>query len=94
MTRDITKYHLDDLGTIRKFHGRNTHERAVVHEEHTRETLEDIARMNDGELHSVDLDPEGLTKFHEENKLAMVDFFAPVSYIDHALFLFSLRISW
>ena len=78
VTKDITKWNLDQHGTQKKFHGRNKHERAVVHEEH-KETLQDIADLNDGELHSTDLSPENLEQFYKDNPLAIVDFFAPVS---------------
>ena len=50
----------------------------MVHEEH-KETLQDIADLNDGELHSTDLSPENLEQFYKDNPLAIVDFFAPVS---------------
>ena len=78
VTKDITKWNLDQEGTQKKFHGRNKHERAVVHEEHE-ETMQDIADLNDGDLHAVDLSAESLEKFHEDNPIAIVDFFAPVS---------------
>lgn len=77
VTKDITKWTLDDTGQKQEFHGRNKHERAVVHEEHEETAMQDIAQANDGELHSTDLTSENSKQFYDENKLAIVDFFAP-----------------
>mmetsp|Transcript_20091 Transcript_20091/g.43614 ORF Transcript_20091/g.43614 Transcript_20091/m.43614 type:complete len:479 (+) Transcript_20091:134-1570(+) len=79
VTKDITKWTIDDEGTRQKFHGRNKHERALAHEDHSKTALQDISNANIGEeLHySTDLSPENLKEFYKEHNLAMVDYFAP-----------------
>ncbi len=76
VTKDITKWRLDDQGEKQKFHGRNTEQRAMKHQEH-KETLRDIANSNAGELHSTDLSPENMKDFYASHPLAIVDFYAP-----------------
>jgi len=76
VTKDITKWRLDDVGQKQKFHGRNTQQRQVKHQEHE-ETLQDIHDSNGGEPHSTDLSPQNSQAFYTAHHLAMVDFYAP-----------------
>lgn len=76
VTKDITKWHIDDRGQKQKFHGRNTQQREVKHQEHE-ETLRDISDSNGGELHSINLTPENLGGFLDAHDVAIVDYFAP-----------------
>eukprot|EP00579_Thalassiosira_antarctica_P028319 CAMPEP_0202002362 /NCGR_PEP_ID=MMETSP0905-20130828/8214_1 /ASSEMBLY_ACC=CAM_ASM_000554 /TAXON_ID=420261 /ORGANISM="Thalassiosira antarctica, Strain CCMP982" /LENGTH=475 /DNA_ID=CAMNT_0048559239 /DNA_START=49 /DNA_END=1477 /DNA_ORIENTATION=- len=77
VTKDITKWRLDDQGQKQKFHGRNTQQRAIKHQEHKETTLLDIVDSNGGELHSTDLNPDNLQEFFNEHKLTIVDYYAP-----------------
>ena len=76
VTKDVTKWSLDHAGQKKKFHGRNKQQKTVTHEEH-KETLQDIAAANEGELHSTDLTPENMKEFYDKHPYAIVDYFAP-----------------
>jgi len=76
VTKDITKWHLDDQGNKRQYHGRNKEQRKVKHEEH-KETLEEIAESNGGEDHAIILSPDNLQEFYKKHNFAIIDYYAP-----------------
>ena len=79
VTKDVTKWNLDDRGRKQKFHGRNTRQRSLEHEKHDGKTaLRDISDSNGGgELHATDLTVDNLEEFYDNHPFAMVDYYAP-----------------
>ncbi|CAB1115551.1 unnamed protein product [Ectocarpus sp. CCAP 1310/34] len=73
MTQNIVKWHTDENGVKREFHGRNKAQEMVKHDEHHRDL--DLAH-EDGE-HAVPLTSSNFKDFIEGNDNVMVDFFAP-----------------
>lgn len=74
MTKDILKWNLNSRGEVKKFHGRNTAERAIQHENHHEAVHKHLAET---EAHALALDPESIKGFLKGYKDAMVDFYAP-----------------
>merc|ERR1719203_2158210 len=80
ITKDVNKWHLDDKGVPRKFHGRNVEQKKVTHQEHEEplhEIVAGISRSNNGQLHSKDLSPDNAKKFYHHHHVAFVDYYAP-----------------
>ncbi|CAN0025498.1 unnamed protein product [Scytosiphon promiscuus] len=73
MTKNIVKWHTDEDGFKREFHGRNKAQDNLKHDDHHRDL--DLAH-EDGE-HAVPLTAATFTDFIEGNDNVMVDFYAP-----------------
>ncbi|CAM9412427.1 unnamed protein product [Ectocarpus sp. 6 AP-2014] len=73
MTQNIVKWHTDENGVKREFHGRNKAQEMVKHDDHHRDL--DLAH-EDGE-HAVPLTSSNFKDFIQGNDNVMVDFFAP-----------------
>ncbi|CAM9927755.1 unnamed protein product [Pylaiella littoralis] len=73
MTQNIVKWHTDDNGFKREFHGRNKAQENLKHDDHHRDL--DLAH-EDGE-HAVPLTGENFKDFVDGNDHVMVDFYAP-----------------
>jgi len=73
ITKNIEKWHLDESGEKRGFHGRNREQREIKHEEH------EDADEYDGEPgdHPIELDAEIYSKFLDKYPLVFVNFYAP-----------------
>eukprot|EP00752_Nemacystus_decipiens_P014202 g12631.t1 len=72
-TKNIVKWHTDENGVKREFHGRNKAQDVLKHDDHHRDL--DLAH-EDGE-HAVPLTMANFKDFVEGNDNVMVDFYAP-----------------
>ncbi|CAN0274678.1 unnamed protein product, partial [Ectocarpus sp. 8 AP-2014] len=70
MTQNIVKWHTDENGVKREFHGRNKAQEMVKHDDHHRDL--DLAH-EDGE-HAVPLTSSNFNDFIQGNDNVMVDF--------------------
>jgi len=80
ITKDVTRWHLDEQGARRKFHGHNTKPKPVKHERHEESLEEILAALTDEDgnrWHSAELTPDNIDKFYQRHPVAFVDFFAP-----------------
>jgi len=73
VTKDVTKWRLDDAGRKQKFHGHKITQR----QEHEETSAPDVPDSNGGGPHSTDLTPQNSRAFHAAHHWAMVDFYAP-----------------
>jgi len=73
ITKNVEKWHLDEGGEKRGFHGRNREQREIKHEIHPDE------EEYEGEVgeHPVEITPDTYKKFLGDYPLAFINFYAP-----------------
>jgi thiol-disulfide isomerase/thioredoxin len=79
VTKNVEKWQLDSNGDRRIYSGRNRPVRDLVHEQHSKDTLEGIQRkIEEEENHAIELTDEASYKeYLQTHELAFIDFYAP-----------------
>jgi len=73
VTKNIVKWHTDEMGNKIEFHGRNREQELLKHDDHHRDIYE---ALRDGE-HAIPINEEEFPAFLEGNEFVMADFYAP-----------------